>query len=350
MKKILLHLFMGSDRNLFDPHARDQIFQPFIYLRERLKDLGYSLEQTGNQSLDECAWVFFFDYQSVIPYQGMRGKVRRLAAFLKGKTPERPLFRECIQVGMADRVVLFLWEGPGVQPPNWKPSLHRLFPNIFTWNDRLVQRNDRARKFHLPQPDVFPSIHPVAFSQKKLLINISMNKHSTHSRSLYGERLKAIRYFQKHYPDDFDLYGYGWERPLRPGDRLFPSAWRSYPTYRGAVAHKWEVLPRYRFSISYENLKDEPGYVSERIFDSMRSGCVPIYWGAPNITDYVDQEAFIDRRRFANHDELARYLKDMPEAEYNRYQEAMKDYLASDRFARFLPPAFADTIIRALGL
>ena len=109
-------------------------------------------------------------------------------------------------------------------------------------------------------------------------------------------------------------------------------------------------MPGYRFSICYENVRDVPGYVTEKIFDSMRGGCVPIYWGANNITDYVDEEAFIDRRKFKTEAELDSFISNMTEYEYSCYQNAMKKYLESSRFAKFLPPAFADTIISTLKL
>ena len=109
-------------------------------------------------------------------------------------------------------------------------------------------------------------------------------------------------------------------------------------------------MPNYKFSICYENVRDVPGYVTEKIFDSMRSGCVPIYWGANNITDYVDAEAFIDRRKFKTEVELDNFITNMTEYEYSDYQDAIKKYLDSPRFAKFLPPAFADTIINTLKL
>jgi hypothetical protein len=131
---------------------------------------------------------------------------------------------------------------------------------------------------------------------------------------------------------------------------MWPFPRRIYPSYRGTVKNKWEVLPHYRFSLCYENIRDEPGWVTEKIFDCMRSRCVPIYWGAPNIADYVDAAAFIDRRRFKSDAEMVEYLLCMTEQKYEHFQEAMQDYLQSERFARFLPPAYADTIIQALKL
>jgi hypothetical protein len=53
-------------------------------------------------------------------------------------------------------------------------------------------------------------------------------------------------------------------------------------------------------------MRDEPGWITEKIFDCMRADCVPVYWGASNVLDYVDPEAFVDRRRFASNSELER--------------------------------------------
>ena len=116
------------------------------------------------------------------------------------------------------------------------------------------------------------------------------------------------------------------------------------------MKHKWDVYPHYRFGSCYENIRGEPGYVSEKIFDCMRAGCVPIYWGASNIQEYVDPEIFVDRTQFKSEADLARFLLEMSEHEWQRYREAARDYLAGERFAAFLPPAFTATIIRVLDL
>jgi hypothetical protein len=133
-------------------------------------------------------------------------------------------------------------------------------------------------------------------------------------------------------------------------EKILPFTRQIYPSYRGTIKNKWDVLPKYRFSLCYENIHDESGWVTEKIFDSMRAGCVPIYWGAPNITNYVDADAFIDRRQFKSEAELEAFLLNITEKEYKRFQEAMQGYLASERFAKFLPSAYADTIIKSLKL
>ena len=53
---------------------------------------------------------------------------------------------------------------------------------------------------------------------------------------------------------------------------------------------------------------------------------------------------------FKTEAELDSFISNMTEYEYSCYQNAMKKYLESSRFAKFLPPAFADTIISTLKL
>lgn len=349
MKRILLHSLAGNNGRLFDPAARDGISDPAIYLRDRLHAMGYQLETFDGQAVTDYAWILFFDVSSVVPYQSLSGLVRWFRdRILKGQQV-RNVYRECQRAGLNDRCALFLWEPPSTLPANYDPRLHRRFSYIFTWNDTLVN----GRKFHkiyYAQPRQFPAIPCVPFQDRKLLVNISANKYSRHQRELYTARRAAIRYFEQVRPNDFDLYGLGWAHPAGWLTHAHPSSWHHYASYRGAVRHKWEIFPRYRFSICYENIRDEPGYITEKIFDSMRAGCVPIYRGASNITDYVDTGAFIDRRQFGSEQEVDRYISSMTELEYSRFQEAMRDYLASARFTRFLPATYAQIIITTLNL
>jgi len=223
------------------------------------------------------------------------------------------------------------------------------FRLFFTWHDAFVD-NKKIFKICWPQTRQIPIVPQIPFAKKKLLANISMNKFLRHPRELYSARRVSIRYFERTRPDDFDLFGVGWSQPRTLMERYAPQVFQRYPSYRGTVKNKWDVLPYYRFCLCYENLRDEPGYVTEKIFDALRSQCVPIYWGASNIADYIDAEAFIDRRNFKTNAELADYLLGVTESEYTHFLDAIYSYLSSERFAQFLPTAYADTIINTLGL
>ena len=53
-----------------------------------------------------------------------------------------------------------------------------------------------------------------------------------------------------------------------------------------------QIYSQYKFIICFENSKT-PGYVTEKIFNVFASGSIPIYDGAPNITDYIVPGSFI---------------------------------------------------------
>jgi hypothetical protein len=343
MRTILIHLPGHGDGRLFDPAARDSVNEPFIHLRDRLAARGYALETADERPLEGCERLLLWDFPpGLVRPPALRRLRRMLRRRLRGSAsppPVRPLYCEAIEAGLRERMAFCTGEPPVVLPANWDPATHARFDTILTWNDRYAGAG-KYRKFCWPVTQHIPRVEPVAFARKRLLVNISANKRSDHPQDLYRERRAAIRHFEKATPDQFDLYGVGWDAPGEP----------PYPSYRGTVPHKWDVFPRYRFALCYENMRDEPGWITEKIFDCMRADSVPIYWGAANVESYIDPAAFVDRRRFQSHAELERFLREMTEADYERHRGAIRDYLASAAFARFLSPAFAETVIGALGL
>jgi hypothetical protein len=255
---------------MFDPNEKDQqdfsavksnrdksllegsltrINDPAIYLRERLSECGYNLKSADNNSIDDCEWVFFYDAMSVRPYSGWRGLARKIKSIILGRPLVRNLYDECIQAGMSNRIVLFLWEAPAVCPENMDPNLHKRFPIIFTSHDELVD-GIKFFKVCVPQTRQFPNFREINFDQRKLLVNISMNKSSSHRDELYSARRSAIKYFEHEHPDNFDLFGLKWNQ-LSLNERLFPFIRKSFNSYRGPVKNKFEVMPNYKFSICY---------------------------------------------------------------------------------------------------
>jgi hypothetical protein len=63
-----------------------------------------------------------------------------------------------------------------------------------------------------------------------------------------------------------------------------------YPAAKGLITDKQNVLQKSKFSIVIEN---DPSYVSEKVFDSMINGCIPLYLGPKISNDLVPLNAFI---------------------------------------------------------
>jgi hypothetical protein len=231
--------------------------------------------------------------------------------------------------------VLLALEGVMHAPDNYNPEARRHFDRILTWNDALLEPG-RTVQYRVPQAARWPAVAPPPFAARKWLASISANKRVKHPLELYTERRRALARLARAIPEQFDFYGMGWE-----GTRLARS-----PCYRGEAKDKAEIYARHRFALVYENAQ-VPGYVSEKIFDAMRSGCVPVYLGAPNVATYVPAECFVDRRRFASDRELAGFLGTVTEAEHARRLAAIRAYLEGDGFRPFLVTSFADAFAEA---
>jgi alpha(1,3/1,4) fucosyltransferase len=213
-----------------------------------------------------------------------------------------------------EKRILFLWEPPSVLPENYNPGYHRLYSRVYTWNDELVD-NKKYFKFYYP---VFkPMIaDPIDFYKKRLCTLIGCNKQSSHPNELYSHRLKVVHFFENFPNDDFDFFGRGW-----------PTVFK---TYRGPINRKVDYLKHYKFCFCYENIKDVPGYITEKIFDCFHAGTVPIYWGASNIAQYIPKNCFLWREDFADESELYAFIKNMDEKTYQEYIRNIKRFLESE--------------------
>jgi hypothetical protein len=116
--------------------------------------------------------------------------------------------------------------------------------------------------------------------------------------------------------------------------------------YKGNVKNKIDVLRLYKFCICFENISGINGYITEKIFDCFFSKTIPIYLGAPNITNYIPKDCFIDFRDFPTIDLLYDYIKKMDEADYLRYINNAQKFISSDQAKIFSADAFSDVIIK----
>ncbi len=61
----------------------------------------------------------------------------------------------------------------------------------------------------------------------------------------------------------------------------------------GAVDNKYDFDLTHKFSIVCEN-SSAPGYTTEKIVQAFAAGCIPIYWGDPEICKIFNNNAFIN--------------------------------------------------------
>ena len=107
-------------------------------------------------------------------------------------------------------------------------------------------------------------------------------------------------------------------------------------------------MKHYKFSFTYENTRDVPGYITEKIFDAFQSGVVPIYLGSPTVTEEIPANCFIDMRKFPSYHALYEYLVSMPEQEFNQYLENIRAFLDSDKAKLFDEDHFVLSIVNGI--
>ena len=243
-----------------------------------------------------------------------------------------------------------------VLPPNNDPEVLGCFDRVFTYQDRLLG-DDRYRKFNytfdLPRQ---VGSSGSAFSEKKLLCAVSANKRASgQPNELYSERTKLYRWYEKHAREHFDLYGIGWERPHKMAAPLYRRKllhkWplraifaRPFKCWQGAIDSKYDVLGDYRFALCFENTAGPDGYITEKIFDAMLCGCVPVYWGAPNVTDHIPAACFVDYRKFGSPRALHEFLLRVSEDQHAEYLAATEAFFQSPQSDPFRFPFFVNTV------
>jgi hypothetical protein len=73
-------------------------------------------------------------------------------------------------------------------------------------------------------------------------------------------------------------------------------------------ATKFETIAAYQFTLAFENAI-APDYVTEKFFDPLIVGSVPVYLGAPNVAEFAPGErCYIDASNFESPRALAEYL------------------------------------------
>lgn len=310
---------------LFDPDARDGVNNRTILLKTYLEELGVDLATYDINPIEQSEFVIHFDAHASILSKYLHVRTKRL---------------------------LLVNESPIIDADNQSEATRSHFDRILTWESNKI---DNEKTFWLgcgcqAYLDSTIASKDNHTSRRDVCV-ISGNKYSKAQNQLYSARDEAISYFAQS-SLRFDMFGQGWDRRvfqgmLRPFNRI-PLAKRIFHTppipYRGAVTSKFATLKNYRFSICFENVCSTRGYISEKIFDSMFSGCVPIYWGADDICDFVPAGTFIDMRNFDSYYDLELYLKNMTWTTYSSFVEAILGYYPTYLKSSFHEKVWAESI------
>jgi hypothetical protein len=316
-----------TENRLFDyssPRNTDGLFTPYIALREKLLQLGI---EVNTPDLNKGRTVAFEMHMEGRPLSG-NGIPKYLIAA----------------------------ENPLINRLNADIEYLKGFKRVFSWNDAVLGLPG-AVKILIPNSISLPNAR--GYSDRHIFsCLISSNKVTPWGGpdDLYAERINVIRWYEKHAPSLFHLYGRGWNKPsqaftrkdkvLRRIGRLRTQlfGYKPFPSWRGEVKFKSDILSNARFSYCYENVRGLPNYITEKIFDSFFSGCIPVYWGADNVHEYIPPDCFVDRRQFADTADVHRYLMSITPEQHAQLQRNVAAFLKSEQAKVFSVERFVATI------
>lgn len=252
-------------------------------------------------------------------------------------------------------VTLILTEPPVYNFADWTSERHVYFDKIFTYDSDVVKR-DPLKYVHINFPidlnytNTNYKVSEGEFNKKKLVSlvagAISITPSSPLIKSLLFERYKILKWYNKNYTDDLDFYS-----RLSPLNKFEYFKGASFvnklsvkltqkianylfnkniaKVYKGAIKSldKNKTLGLYKFNFCIENSFGIKGLISEKIFDCFIGKTVPIYYGAPDIEQYIPKNCFILYSDFSSLKDLRVYLKKMDYKTYLQYLENASEFL-----------------------
>ena len=302
-----------------------------------------------------------------LPYSKLRD--RFLAAGIELNTPDVNAGRKvafelhinCRRQNPKARAYVYLYENPLIRLVNRDRAMLARYAKWFAW-DAEVLDDGRAIQLFYPNSITISDFSPPQERQFFLgLVTTNNALKKDDPRGQFRTRIQIIEWYEKHAPESFYLYGRDWDcPPALPGQlgQIYNKAWKRlakffkiksrYVTWRGPIDNKNDLLQRVRFYIAYENCRDLPGYITEKLFDCFRAGCVPIYIGPKEIHDFIPEECFIDGRKFSNPAEMDAFLRAIDDEAYCGYQKAIREFLLSEKARPFSQEHFVETIVRTI--
>ncbi|CAK0794287.1 unnamed protein product [Prorocentrum cordatum] len=111
----------------------------------------------------------------------------------------------------------------------------------------------------------------------------------------FHDRLPAVAFLARKCGERGDLVSRLAELgvPVHSLGKCAPKRTTNKFTHEIATGDKVSVISKYRVYLAFEN-SIEPGYVTEKVYDGFKAGCVGVYSGAPDIQRFVPPGSLIE--------------------------------------------------------
>ena len=247
--------------------------------------------------------------------------------------------------------ILYIAEPQAVDKISYKKEFHKHFDIIFSNDYSFV---DNSKYFFTT------GIHNVCkenvnilnIEKQKLLCSFVTNRNNTGYKSTSKKKKFLIDFFSSRLPNDFDFYGYGWDKYLiyksdflsRIINKMLFHIYKSSilkkifkkknQSYKGVAENKILTCGRYKFELVIENSLAHYRN-TDRIISTFFSGSVPLYYGKETIYDLIPENCFIDLSKFKTEIEALKFIKNIDENKYLDYINNIKNFIHSNKFYHF---------------
>ncbi|HEY9777015.1 MAG TPA: glycosyltransferase family 10 [Planktothrix sp.] len=220
-----------------------------------------------------------------------------------------------------------LWVGMSMEsdanyPLQSNPKFMSIFDLTFTY------KSDADVRGLYFQPNLLQALQraPVAKTEEAAAVYFASNKFALNNRFQIVEELLQ---FMK-----IDSYG------KSQNNRALPESDRGRES-------KIDTLAKYKFYLAFEN-SNQKDYVSEKMFDGLVAGTIPVYLGAPNVDEFLPGEnCIIKVSDFSTTQELAQYLLALAQDQnaYDSYFEWRRKPLKQS-FMDLIEPEYTPSLRR----
>ena len=242
----------------------------------------------------------------------------------------------------ADYRVLLLWEPSVVLPWQYRKENREKFDLVIPmsyWRAKeLGYEQHSFQEYEAPAYRISPWI-----SRSKRIVMINSAKFSSSCKSNYGLRRKVSKKLHKSQLG-YSLYGDNWRKPLiwnlrkrlssiknsiAAGERVclretLSELFYKFPEYMGPIERKESVLGDSQLSLVIENQSDT---VTEKLFDSIFSGAVPVYVG-PSLESLFPSLEKCTIQVSPDANSIVKRIVQVTEWELNQKRKAIEEYLA----------------------
>ncbi|MFZ5524744.1 MAG: hypothetical protein ACOY9D_11785 [Pseudomonadota bacterium] len=176
---------------------------------------------------------------------------------------------------------------------------HPPTPSLFIKDSDGIKYHRSIPYVHFHHMATYDQLNEIDETKRtKLICSIASGLNGIpgyHNRRLFFEKFSASNPL-------FNLFG------------KFNEISSAIPSYRGQCFFKWKTVSLYKYSLVIENSTDDY-YISEKIFDALICGSMPIYHGSDKIFEVLPKEWFY-------------YLPSLETSEIDK----LNDFIATDAY------------------